>query len=448
MNIKYQIIPIEKDNLFDDVNIDILDQGFTNIYTCGLNTISKIEMIKELPIKNIKLAIKQILSFIKYIEVQSNILDSDIITIPQDLLIKSFNRNTYVKFLKLLNELNIVKAVPYEDGTYFKFKSKDSDDVAKPKRYKLTDEYKRDELCIVVIDDKKELKYEIEGTYNKNFIKTIKETEIDIKSAVRDEIRYNKGKDSLRNRLSTIFNLYEKRYIKKGYRVDRVYHSLTNISKVSRKHLRIKGLKFNNIDIKNCQPLLLCYYLLKNNLNIDDKYIQDCELGTLYERFLIKGKEYIDYEFKIKDGKIVGKNKIVIKIDYNEIGDDLYDKCRDKIKVLLYKSIYFDFKSDSDISIMFKSLYPSVYSELENLYSGDIQDEFGDIKMASRLQNIEAEIFNNITPKFSKYYFTLFDAVYFTDESDAGHIMIDLLDKFRRYGLVPKLKYNDDVDIN
>src|SRR5690606_9959383 len=144
----------------------------------------------------------------------------------------------------------------------------------------------------------------------------------------------------------------------------------------------------------------------------------------------------------------VGKEKSIIKIDFNEIGDDLYNKCRDEVKVLLYKSIYFDFKSDSDISVMFKSIYPIAYSELQNLYKNDIQDEKSDIKMASRLQNIEAEIFNNITPKFSKYYFTLFDAVYFTDESDAGHIMIDLLDKFKKYGLVPKLKYNDNVDIN
>ena len=229
-----------------------------------------------------KLLIK-ILSFIKFVEYSFSIdKKSDLIEIQQEEIIKMFNRNTYVDFLKLLNELNIFKAVPYSDGTYYNC-GKLNNTKIKIKRYKLTDEYKNDELCLIVINDKKDIIYNIDGKYNKKFTKAITETTIGIKSAILDEVKYQKSHNSLRSRLNTIFNLYEKRYIKKGFNVDRVFHSLTNISKVSRKYLTVKGLEYNNIDIVNCQPLLLCYYLIKNELKIDIQY----------------GKIYYDYPLRI-----------------------------------------------------------------------------------------------------------------------------------------------------
>jgi hypothetical protein len=455
MEMLYQIIPI-KENIFDnEIDLSLLDKNFTNIYATGIKTICKIENVRNFPIKNRKIAIKQILTFFKFIETTTSIKNknNDLIEIPQEEMINIFNRNTYVDFLKLLNELNIFKAIPYDDGTYYnsgkdKFGNKIKG-LAKIKRYKLTNEYKNDDLCLVIIDDKKDIKYEVDGNYDKRFIKTINEVGVDIKSAIMDELKQDITITSLRSRLNTLFNLYEKRYIKKGFKVDRIYHSLTNISKVSRKHINIKGKKFINIDIVNCQPLLLCYYLIKNNLEIDNDYIKDCELGSLYEKFLIKGKEYIDYDFIIKNNKIVGKNKKVIKVEYNEIGDDLYNITRKNIKVLMYKCIFFDFKINTDISNMFKELYPKVYSELLKIYEVNKEDELENkCKMAGELQNIEAEIFNSISPKKSKYYFTLFDAIFFTDEDDVGSIMIDILNKFKKYNLVPKLKYNDCISIN
>lgn len=439
----YQIIPIERDIFSIDINLSLLDSNFTNVYAIGINIMCKIETVKELPIKNRRIAIRQILSFLKYLEILFANRNTDLIELPQNKLIQHFNRNTYVNFLKILNELNILKAIPYDNGKYFEW---NENGVGKLKRYKFTDEYKNDELCIVVINDDKEIKYEIDGEYEKRFINTIKKTSIDIKSAITDEIKYNKNLDSLRSRLNTLFDLYEKRYIKKGYKVNRIYHSLTNISKVSRKYLHINNKKYNNIDIVNCQPLLLCYYLLKNNLSIDENYIKDCQLGNLYERFLLKGNEYIDYEFVIKNGKILSKNKNVIKIDFDQIGDDKYNECRKNIKLLMYKSIYFDFKPETDIAKIFNIFYPKVYSELKKLYANK-ETNNNVCKMAGELQNIEAEIFNNIIPKNSKFYFTLFDAIYFTDDSDAGSIMMDILKKFNAYGLVPKMKYNDTINL-
>jgi hypothetical protein len=305
----------------------------------------------------------------------------------------------------------------------------------KTKRYKLTDEYKNDELCLIIINDKKDIIYDIDGKYNKKFTKAIIETTIDIKSAILDEIKYEKSHNSLRSRLNTIFNLYEKRYIKKGFNVDRVFHSLTNISKVSRKHLSVKGLKFNNIDIVNCQPLLLCYYLIKNNLKIDSKYINDCELGKLYERFIIEGTQYKDKEYIIKNNKIVATKINTIDIGYN-LTEEEYKIIRDKIKVLLYKSIFFDFKPETDIAKKFNEIYPEVYSTLNKL-------ETTDLKMAARLQNIEAELFNDLIPNKSKYFFTLFDAIYFTSLEDTGDIILELSKKFHKMGLVPQYKINE-----
>lgn len=435
MNLTYEIIPITNTNLFDnEVDLSLLDCNFTNIYITGIKTISKIESVITFPIKNRKIAIKQILSFIKYVELSMSINKTDLLEIEQSDIINHFNRNSYVDFLKLLNELNIFKAVPYPDGSYYNSGKTNSSQI-KIKRYKFTDEYKNDELCLVVINDKNNIEYNIDGNYNKSFVKAIKETTIDIKSAILDEIKYQKSHNSLRSRLNTIFNLYEKRYIRKGFNVDRVFHSLTNISKVSRKHLSVKGLKYNNIDIINCQPLLLCYYLIKNNLKIDNDYIEDCQNGKLYERFIIEGVEYKDEEYIIKNNKIVSKKINIIKID-NNLTKDEYNEIRSKIKVLLYKSIFFDFKPKTDIAKKFNEIYPDVYSTLNNL-------ETNEMKMAARLQNIEAEIFNKLVPKKSKYFFTLFDAIYFTSIEDMGDIMLEITNKFRKMGLVPQYKINE-----
>jgi hypothetical protein len=352
--------------------------------------------------------------------------------------------------MTLLNDLNIVRAVIYPDGTYFnngittidkKSKSTVPNDKQRlTKRYKLTNHYKQDDLCLVIVADKKDLAIEFDSVYHSKFKKAIVESSIDIKLAIHDELRSAKSTKSLSCRLNTIFRLYDKRFIKKGDKVDRVFHSLSNISKISRKHLSVKGLKYNNLDIVNCQPLLLCYFLKKHKHKIDINYLDDCQSGNLYERFISEGKSYVDYEYIIKDGEIVGKTKHTIDIGYN-LSDNEFEDIRATIKVLLYKSIFFDFKPNTDIAQAFKILYPNIFETMLGF-------ENTDVKMASRLQNIEAEIFNNLVPKKSKFYFTLFDAIYFTSEEDAGLLISTILSKFQKYNLTPKLKYNEQTNIN
>lgn len=77
-------------------------------------------------------------------------------------------------------------------------------------------------------------------------------------------------------------------------------------------------------------------------------------------------------------------------------------------------------------------LYPLTYNSIEILHAGGKT-------MASILQNLEASIFNNIAPKKSKYYFTLFDTIYFTDDVDRGDLIRQIEDKFASYGIKPQV---------
>lgn len=439
--ILYEIIELKEENLFTEkFDITILDKNLTNIYTIGLQSISNIESIENFPIKNKRKAIKQILDFLKYMDDKSKSLKgTDLINIHTNILIEKFSIHTYVAYMELLNELNIVRAVPYDiinektgKQQYYKF---EANGKGLTKRYKLTDSYKKEDLCLVIFNDKKEIEYDINGRFNTKYVKTIKNIEIDLKAAIRDEYKNKTSNNSLRIRLNTLFNLYNKRFIKKGDNVDRIYHSLSNVSKISRKHLHIKEQKFNDIDIISCQPLLLCYLLRSLNMELDSNYLLDCESGNLYENFIIEGEQYIDVIYDFKDGKIISKRNQVIKIGYNLTKEE-YSEIRQEIKRLLYKNIFFDFKSKSDISLKFKELYPITFESLEEL---DKSEE----KMAYRLQNLEASIFNDLVPTKSKYYFTLFDAIYFTDLDDTGQLLIELTNKFQKMDILPKFKINE-----
>lgn len=437
--INYEIIPLNQKDIFDkELDLDILRSDINNLYTIGIETLSQlISYDGELPIKNKNLAIIQIFKFLKYVDQKIHSIEGsdDVISLPQSVLIDHFNRNSYKKFMTILKELKIFTEIPHENGISYNYK-KDCGNLV-TKRYRLFNEYVKQDVCIVIPVNNNKITYETDKKYNKKLTNTIYEIEIDLESSVREELKDNGSINSLRKRLNTIFSLYEKRWIKKGNNVDRVFHSLSNISKSSRKFLHIRNNKFNNIDVVNCQPLLLCYFLKKNNYNIDQAYIDDCETGRLYEKFMIPGHTYKDTEIIKKGDFIVGKriNEITIPIEMN---DKQKDEVRTSIKRLLYKSIYFDFKSNTDIALKFKEFYPQIYSELMII---DINK--GDKKMAYLLQNIEAEIFNDLIPKKSKYYFTLFDAIYFNSIEDTGELIIELTKKFHKMGLVPRFKINE-----
>jgi hypothetical protein len=146
-------------------------------------------------------------------------------------------------------------------------------------------------------------------------------------------------------------------------------------------------------------------------LPIDANYISDCEAGCFYERF---------YE---KTGK-----------------DDIDNDRRKKTKQQLYKSIYFDFKPDYSHNKRFCDLYPHTYQAVKQIA---LEAEILENTLASKLQNAEAEIFNDLLPLHSKYYFTLFDAIYFTDLADLIPLMNNIKSKFLQLDLRVRLSINN-----
>jgi len=369
-----EILPFNK-TLFDSFNLD-KSEITKYCYINNIDLISKLLTI-ELPILNTRISLKNIFDFLTYIDMELNKSKNTIIPIPSKKLEEFFSRNLYKQYMKLLKDLNVITAVSYDDGSFYT-KGKTYT------QYRVHNNYINDEdLAIIILDEdrsKSEFVNEVEDL-DERYVKTIKTIEINIKEAIKDEIQYFKDNNlsvsTLRNRISRLFYTRRKRYIKKGLNVDRIYHSFTNVSKVSRKHIDIKLF---NIDIKNCQPLLLVYLLKKNNMLLDNNYQIDCERGLFYENF-------------------IGINKLD----------------REQTKVSLYKNIFFGFNTKNQFNKRFNELYPKTWLSLNKINKGDIS-------LASQLQNIESELFNNLIPNKSKHYFTLFDAIYFDNMRDIKDI--------------------------
>lgn len=365
-----------------------------NIYVCGTNTFAAICNYPNYPLKNNRIAIKNMLEFLQHVD---NLLtDKTTVKIRAKDISAIFSGAQYRAYIDILAELNIITRVPYADGKYY--------DYTESKRccnYRLHNDFLLDPLCLVILPKDKPIKIKTDRRYPAKFRKTIQLAKCNYGEAIKDEfenyVLTGMAENKLRIRLSRLFALNNDRYIKKGDKVDRTYHSFSNLSKISRKHLYIDNKKFDEIDIKNCQPLLLCYLLRKLKMDIDANYIADCEAGLVYEQFITKQRD------------------------------------RDAVKVELYKAIYFDFKQKKPIATDFMKLYPLTYKSLQIL-DEDV------ITLASKLQNIEASIFNQLKPIKSKYYFTLFDAIYYTDSRDIACLTKQIIDQFSKYELVPKIK--------
>jgi hypothetical protein len=394
-----EIIPFNK-SIFD--NFIIEDRKLTRyVYINNVDLICQLSTT-ELPIANRRLALRNIFDFLTYIDTKVDHLEDTIIPISSKTLISFFSKNTYKRYMDILSELNIITKVPYDDGTFYKVGSLYL-------QYRVHNNYLNDEeLAIIVLEDdrtKDNFTNEVTGL-DKRFENTIKKLEINIPAAIEAEIRnYNeKGLSvgALRNRISRIFYTKRKRFIKKGQKVDRVYHSFTNLSKVSRKYFNIN---MNDIDIVNCQPLLLVALLKRNGFMLDDEYQRDCEAGCFYERF----------------------------IDINKPGDISEYEWRGNTKISLYKNIFFGFNKTSKHNRRFKELYPNTWNSLD-IISNNCQS------LASQLQNLESDLFNNLTPKKSKYYFTLFDAIYFDNLLDRFDLEKNIKSYFKRFDINVALK--------
>jgi hypothetical protein len=402
-----EIIPFNK-TVFDSFNIDT--KKLTRyVYINNIELIGKLLSI-ELPLSNKKIALRNIFDFLTYIDTKINQEEDTLFTIPQAILISFFKRDCYTKYMKILSDLDIITKVSYKNGTFYTapFKSKITNQPSKSCQYRIHNEYINDEdLAIIVLEDdrsKDSFTNEVEGL-DKRYVDTIKKLNINIQSAIEAEIKYFKEKNlsisALRNRISRILYTKRKRFIKKGTKVDRIYHSFTNLSKVSRKHFNVP---MNDVDIVNCQPLLLVALLKQNGFKSDKSYQVDCEAGCFYERFL----------------------------DINETGLS-EDEQRTYTKKSLYKNIFFGFNKRSKHNKRFQELYPQTWSSLENI-SENCES------LASQLQNLESALFNNLVPKKSKHYFTLFDAIYFDNLLDRYDIEKTIKDYFKQYDIRVAIK--------
>lgn len=394
----YSVISINQPNQLKD----IVDIDNKNIFCTSLSLITQLTTRNDFPISNKRIAIINILNFLRFIDCKLKETDSKNNTVPlsRRVLEQYFTRNTYKKYLLILKELRILSAVPYSDSTFYTVSEKCM-------QYRLHSDFVyATDICLVLFDNLRKIEFTQEGEYNTKMIKTIKEVKINYSVAIRAEIEHYIHKthdiDSLRKRLNTIFALSSKRFIKRGKKSDRVYHSFSNISRVSRPYLSFNDDDFNDIDIVNCQPLLLCYLLKKRGMGIDSEYIHDCTTGTIYERFV----------------------------------SESFD--RDKVKVELYRCIFFDFKPKEEVNKKFKERYPKTWASLQ------VIDNEKDT-LASQLQNIEADIFNRIVPALSEGYFTLFDAVYFTDILDASSIAEYIVNRFKEFDLEVTIKFNNVI---
>lgn len=385
-----EVLPFNK-TLFDSFNLDKAEIT-KYCYINNIDLISKLLTI-QLPIANTRIALRNIFDFLTYVDNELNKSKTTVIPISSKVLEEFFSRNLYKQYMNIFHDLGVITAVSYEDGSFYKPGQLYT-------QYRVHNNYLNDEdLAIIILDNdrsKEEFINEVEGL-DERYIKTIKTIDINIKEAVYDEIKHYKDNNlstyTLRNRISRLFYTRRRRYIKKGKNVDRIYHSFTNVSKVSRKHI---NMKLFNIDIKNCQPLLLVYLLKSSNMILDDEYQFDCENGLFYEKF---------------------------------IGVRNYD--RDQVKVALYKNIFFGFNKSNEINKKFNELYPNTWLSLNEINKKDVS-------LASQLQNIESELFNNLIPNKSKHYFTLFDAIYFDDMRDIRPISKSINDFFNKLNISVK----------
>jgi hypothetical protein len=405
----YEIIPLTNENLETIGGKQIIETS--SIFVTSMSLVTELFSRNSFPIKNKILAIKNILEFLRWIDTQSRSIGDNIVPIASRDLIKYLTSKTYKEYLKILSELEVLTAVPYKDGKYYEKMKRNT-------QYRIHNKYQQDNLCLVLMRHENSRVLNTDRKYPAKFEKTIKLTKVNYRDAIKAEfenqVKKSLTKNQLRCRLSALFALNGDRYIKKGPKVDRVYNSFSNLSQVSRKHLYNGSELFNNVDIKNCQPLLLCYLMRQKSLPFDINYLMDCQAGKLYESFV----DLSQTEEKIKEEREIKK-------------------------VLLYKGIYFDFKPYAAISKRFKSIYPLTYKSLEILSREPDT-------LASQLQNIEASIFNDLLPKNSRYYYTLFDSIYFNDLLDCSQIIKDIRAKFSVYGIVPKMTINgepeDDIE--
>ena len=365
-----------------------------NIKVIPTKTLNQLEQL-VLPISNRDTAFKNICDFLGYLNNQYNKTNKTILPISKDVFVKYFNNKKYTEYKTLFESLNIITRVPYEDGTFY------SKDNGLSLQYRIHNSYlKADDFSLLIFKKSRNntTKVNIQCDINNIMLDTVVKEDLDYKRVFEEEIKYhlenNTTNFSLFIRLTRALSLNRERYIKYGKTVNRIFHSFSNLSKVTRKCF---NTKFYEVDLVNAQPMLLALYLNKNNISYESEYREVCEEGKFYELF---------------EGLL---------------------NTRDEIKVECYSSLFFDFKENSNINKRFKELFPLLWKVLKDIKKSKVT-------LASILQNLEADIFNNIEVKSSSKYYTLFDAVYFNSVNDKEYIEKQILSYGNKHNLKFKTK--------
>jgi len=172
----------------------------------------------------------------------------------------------------------------------------------------------------------------------------------------------------------------------------RFYNSTTNLSYTALPFIKLKRRSIKEIDVANCQPLILSK-LINNN-----EYKSDCELGIFYDN--------LSRELNIT---------------------------RNEAKVLSYKYIFFSNK---------KLKTGKIYNAMEKLYKGVIEqiNELRDkIEISKEMQKIESDIFVNKISNLDFKMMLRHDAVYVYEE-DYDIIKSYVIREFNKIGLNPTIK--------
>lgn len=245
-------------------------------------------------------------------------------------------------------------------------------------------------------------------------------------------------------RIIRIATFHNSRFINKGKNVNRVYSSFSSLTSVSRKYVQYKNKYFYEVDIKNCQPLLLALLLIEEGYNIDKNYIDDVCNSIFYEQIQAKAKE-LNYtsETIIFNKFITLPNSTKERVfDYEET---LQFKDRDDVKRLAYRSVYFKTKTikTSKTAEIFNLLYPETYKSIRKY------NKESEVELASVLQNKEADIVLTIIPTCS--YFTVHDAIYLTDRLEVikvKEILENKISNMSNNKLECKIKINDALEVS
>lgn len=395
--------------IFETMNINsikTLDIDFNNVILYNIpktlyHTLLTLEKENKLPTKNIYEVIKKFSNFF------TMFWDDKEIKIHRDVWYEYFSKN-YTKYQEILfnkpntNTTPIDYIVPkkvneswYSPGEYAKSYKANQALLAPIEGFIIMFDTKPNNISKYTIINPKNIQLTKEKQH------ALETEKLNLSLVVRDEIEYyNRHKNNslwLRLSIAYRFNYNQERKISQS-RSGRIFTPFTNITRIASKHLS----KYYSIDLSNSQPLMLVIYAIKNNLILDDDYIDECLNATIYNKF------YYLFE-QDKDGNILSESEI-----------------RDITKVEFFKCIYYDYKPKRKINIEFTRLYPLTAEILKNhrredIYYKDIKDDLH-FSLANKLQNIET-FFLTLTTKYSKRVFDKHDAIYFSDKKDMKSII-------------------------